>query len=233
MKKLSLILFPLAISACSSDDLDLPIIVEPVSVTTDFNNGDQGWGAGFSDYTQGNEEIFEFKSEIRAVPNSDSQKGFYLSAHNRSDDVFMFLKKQVSGFEPNQRYLLEGTIHFFTNAGTECFGIGGSPGESVYLKAGASEIEPAQADYHMNIDIGAQSQSGNDSVMIGTIGVPGIGCESEQPVGEKTIEFSGEAGFEFVSSADGDIWVYFGTDSGYEGKTQMIYTEVTFTFTPQ
>ena len=233
MKNMSFLLLPLALGACSSDDVELPNVVESLTVSTNFNDGEQGWEAGFSDFSQGNEEIFEFESEISAVPNTDNQNGFYLSAQNRSDDVFMFLKKQVTELEPNQRYLLEGTISFYTNAGTDCFGIGGSPGESVFLKTGAAEIEPAQADYYMNIDIGSQAQSGNDSVVIGTIGVPDIGCESEQPVGQKTMEFTGEDGFEFISSEDGDMWLYFGTDSGYEGRTQMIYTNVEFTLTPQ
>lgn len=233
MQKLSIIFLSLALSACNSDNMDIPNGVENVSVTTNFNNGEQGWKAGFSDYPQGDEDLYFFESRISAVPNNESQKGFYLSSLNRSDDVFMFLKKQVTGLVPNQRYLLEGNIDFLTNAGTDCFGVGGSPGDSVYLKAGASELEPAQADYHMNIDIGGQAISGSDSVLIGTIGVSEIGCEAEQPVGEKTMKFSGEDGFEFISSADGDIWLYFGTDSGFEGTTQMIYTNVSFTITPQ
>lgn len=49
----------------------------------------------------------------------------------------------------------------------------------------------------------------------------------------KTMEFTGEEGFEFISSEDGDMWLYFGTDSGYEGRTQMIYTNVEFSLTPQ
>lgn len=233
MKNISFLLLAFALGACSSDDVDLPDAVESVTVTTNFNDGEQGWEAGFSDYPQGNADIFEFVSEISAVPTTDDQSGFYLSAHNRSDDVFMFLKTQVTELEPNQRYLLEGTISFYTNAGADCVGIGGSPGESVYLKAGATEIEPAQADYYMNIDIGSQSQSGNDSVVLGTIGVPDIGCDSEQPVGQKTMVFTGSEGFEIISSEEGHMWLYFGTDSGYEGQTKMIYTEVEFTLTPQ
>jgi len=231
MRNVSVLLFPIILAGCNSDDIDLPDLDQRVIAETNFNNGKGGWEAGFSDYPQGDEETYEFESKISEIPDSDV-KGFYLSAMNRSDDVFMYLKKHVTGLTPNQRYLLEGTIEFNTNAGVECLGIGGSPGESVYLKAGATEIEPAQADYYMNIDIGSQSQSGSDSVVLGTIGVENVACDSEKAVGQKVLTFRNEDGFEFISSVEGDIWLYFGTDSGFEGNTKMIYRKSAFTITP-
>lgn len=233
MQKLSVIFLSLALSACNSDNMDIPNEVGSISVTTDFNDGEQGWEAGFSDFPQHDIDLYDMDSGIRSLPTDDSQKGFYITSLNRSDDVFMFLKKQITDVEPNQRYLLEGSIEFLSNAGSDCFGVGGSPGDSVYVKTGATELEPAQADYYMNIDIGDQEMTGNDSVLIGTIAASGIDCNELEPIGEKTIEFSQEDGFEFVSSKDGDIWIYFGTDSGYEGVTKIIYTKVSFTLTPQ
>ena len=235
MKKLSIVLLPLILGGCNSDNNDIPDTIETISVTSDFNEGEQGWEAAFSDFPPATPDIdkYHMDSGIRTLSTDDSKKGFYITALNRSDDVFMFLKKQITDVEPNQRYLLEGSIEFFSNAGSDCFGVGGSPGDSVWVKTGATELEPAQADYHMNIDIGDQNISGNDSVLIGTIAAPGIGCDEFEPIGEKTIEFSAEEGFEFISSEDGDVWLYFGTDSGYEGVTKIIYTKVSFTLTPQ
>lgn len=37
--------------------------------------------------------------------------------------------------------------------------------------------------------------SGSNSVVLGTIDVPDIACESEQRVGRKTMEFTGGDGF--------------------------------------
>ena len=46
----------------------------------------------------------------------------------------MFLKKQVGGLRPNAAYAVSVTLDLATNVPTATFGIGGSPGESVFVK---------------------------------------------------------------------------------------------------
>lgn len=53
-------------------------------------------------------------------------------------------------------------------------GVGGAPGEGVYLKAGASVDEPVSAvgagqHLELNIDKGHQSQGGSDAGVMGAI----------------------------------------------------------------
>ena len=62
------------------------------------------------------------------------------------------------------RAMLE--VEIITDVPTNCFGIGGSPGASVYVKAGVSDKEPGRSvdnlnHYRINLDIGNQSNSGN------------------------------------------------------------------------
>ncbi len=35
-----------------------------------------------------------------------------------------------------------------------------------------------------------------------------------------------------TASGDGRVWLLFGTDSGFEGKTEIYYTRISVTFTP-
>ncbi|MCC2606846.1 hypothetical protein [Planctobacterium marinum] len=221
----------LLLAACGSDDNDEPTVPEPVVITTEFNDGKQGWEAGFSDYPVDDEEIYELEAEIADLPDESGDQGFRLKGMNRSDDLFMYLKGRVVGLHPNTDYTLHGSVSFFSNAGADCIGIGGAPGESVYVKMGATEIEPEQLDFYMNIDKGNQSQPGNDAIVIGNIVAEGANCEGTA-FGEKTLEVALEDGFEVQSSASGELWIMIGTDSGYEGLTDMYYTEVHLTLTP-
>ena len=68
--------------------------------------------------------------------------GLYIQGHNRSDDLFMFFKKQVGGLKTDAAYTVVLSLDLATNVPTGSFGIGGSPGESVFVKAGASTAEP-------------------------------------------------------------------------------------------
>jgi hypothetical protein len=111
-----------------------------IVLTNDFNHGSKGWLPGFSDYNLRAGDL-RMLAELRRLPQevSETRSAFYIQSMNRSDDIFMFLKKNVSaedGLEPNQAYRVWFDMRFSSNAPTGCLGVGGSPGDSVYLKAG-------------------------------------------------------------------------------------------------
>lgn len=227
------------LAACGSSSNDnvvtpdpTPDPPQPVTITADFSVDEQSWSAGFSDYPVADADIFELESGITALPSDANAQGFRLKGMNRSDDLFMFLKREVTGLQASQRYTLHGNFSFLSNAGEGCAGIGGAPGESVYVKMGASEIEPEQADYFLNLDKGNQSQSGNDSLVLGNVAAPDADCSLEQ-FGAKTIEIASTDGFDIQASTDGSLWIFIGTDSGFEGLTDLYYTEVNLTLTPE
>lgn len=219
------------LSGCDADDITLVTTPQPVTINTDFNDGEQGWSAGFSDYPVADADIYELESGIADLPGDSEQQGFRLKGMNRSDDLFMYLKGEVIRLSPNTTYTVHGSITFLSNAGVDCFGIGGSPGESVYMKLGASEIEPEQVDFYLNIDKGQQSQSGNDAIVIGNVAAQDASCDGNT-FGSKTITVALEDGFEIQSSTEGTFWIMVGTDSGYEGLTDLYYTEINLTLTP-
>lgn len=197
----------------------------------DFNNGTSVWSAGFADYDPAQPELFELASGIAALPSSFTGKGFMISGHNRSDDLFMFIKAQMTGLSPNTIYSLAAEVEFISNAGPECFGIGGAPGESVYMKVGHSIDEPVQQGYYLNVDKGQQSESGLNAVVIGNVAAEDASCDGSR-FGKAINQTSLEEKLEVLSDGEGKVWIFIGTDSGYEGLTTLYYQHITLLFTP-
>ncbi|HVS31575.1 MAG TPA: hypothetical protein VMS98_08970 [Thermoanaerobaculia bacterium] len=204
-----------------------------LSFTFDFRNGSLGWEAGFADYNPMTD--MRTTAGIRPLPlEAGGGTAWYLSGWNYSDDLFMFLRGRV-GTIPKQNYIVDFSVTFATNAGADCGGIGGAPGQSVYLKMGASPIrpEPVLVDDHLrlNIDKGNQSQSGVLASQAGTISalVP-TPCGSEAPF--STVVRTHTHPYAVESSATGDLWLLFGVDSGFEGFNQIYVQRIEATLTP-
>ena len=80
----------------------------------------------------------------------------------------------------------------------------------------------AFTDYPVNVDKGAQSEGGKNAVVVGD-GAKLVNDEFE--VYElKTL--SNSIPLELETDSDGNLWVFVGTDSGFEGKTVLYYTGV-------
>jgi hypothetical protein len=151
----------------------------------------------------------------------------FCSGNNHSDDLFMFWKGKIGGLEPNRTYRVRFTVEIATSAPRGCVGIGGAPGEGVTVKAGSSSIEPeavaVSGTYRMNVDKGEQSSGGADAAAIGDIANSQL-C-GEEPRWEIK-ELSGERAIETVADKEGTLWLYVGTDSGFEGTTSLYFTRI-------
>jgi hypothetical protein len=199
---------------------------------TDFNKSTDGWMHGFSDFEPTLSEGFEFRFGVNTIPVAPDRKGFLLSAQNRSDDLFMFLKTRLTGLTPNERYSLHANVSFYSNGGAGCVGIGGAPGENVYLKVGHSIAEPRQIGYDLNVDKGGQSDSGRNALFIGNVAVDGIGC-SGTALGKKSVSTDNQQPLTVETDATGAVWVFIGTDSGFEGLTTLYYETIKLQLTPE
>jgi hypothetical protein len=206
----------------------------------EFDFGANGWRGGFSDYslvTSGTRTI----AEIRRLPEplGADRSGFFLQSMNRSDDLFMFLKKVVTaedGIAADRKYRLAYEITFLSNAESGCAGVGGAPGEGVYLKAGASADEPVsilRAGQHleMNIDKGYQSGGGVNAGVVGNIanGTPCSGVDEPPYVRVRKI-YRHQATVQ--TDSRNEMWLIAGTDSAYEGLTGMFIEKIAVRLTP-
>ncbi len=208
-----------------------------VRINDDFRFGAQGWAASFSDYAPIQENIMEFDSGIRSLPAElGSGTAYFISANNRSDDVFMFLVRKLTeaeGIRANKRYQVSFRILLGSNApGNNCAGIGGHPGFSVYLKAGATSVEPRSvlmaSGFVMNVDKGNQSTGGPAATVAGDVSTGTDVC-SNAPFA--TLERIHRHTFSIDSNASGELWLLVGTDSGFEGKTSLYYQSISATLT--
>jgi hypothetical protein len=146
----------------------------------------------------------------------------------------MFIKRKITGLNPNSSYQMRVEISFASNAPTNAVGVGGAPGEGVVLKVGATIVEPLKIvsaipgdnSYRMNINKGAQRNPGPDMDTIGHIGV-------SDTTRAYTLINRSNAGhlFNFTTDSNGDLWVCIGTESGFEAKTTLYYNQITLTFT--
>ena len=208
------------------------------STSFDFSDSDEGWKADFTDLPSNNDDssFFELKVSHTNLPlNLGQRKGIMLSGNNHSDDLFMFIKKKIAGLIPNTTYTLVFEVELASNAPYGAVGAGGSPGESVFLKAGASEVEPVKTiqneNYVLNIDKGNQSTSGTDAIVLGNIATSTATSEY-MLISRNSTAYGASSNdpFKVQSNSAGEIWLIVGTDSGFEGITTVYYTKVNVLF---
>lgn len=221
----------LLVSACSNTDFSLGTGPD-TGIAIDFAT-DRGWRGGQSDYsTQTAPTDVQFQ-EGATLPGPFNGTGLYAAGTNRSDDLFLYAKKRYGGLNPSSRYRLAFELRILTDVASGCVGVGGSPGESVTVKAGASPVEPVTVEtageYRMNVDKGEQTQSGVDALAIGNLANSRIDC-ADGGFEEKTLISSTPLVVE--TNADGDLWILFGIDSGFEAGSELYYLDAAVTATP-
>ncbi|MCY4527959.1 MAG: hypothetical protein OXD46_02860 [Chloroflexi bacterium] len=197
----------------------------------DFMSDAEGWMVGFADLpVDYNQSIYELHHEHRQLPDGLAGSGIFVQGHNRSDDLFMFLKRRSDGLRPNTTYAVSVSIDLATNVQAGLFGIGGSPGESVFVKAGASTIEPlveedSNRHLRMNIDKGNQSRGGESMVVLGNVAHPEV-ANREYRI--KTLDNT-DLPLSVTTDSEGRVWLIVGTDSGFEGLSQLYYARISYT----
>jgi len=191
------------------------------SSSFDFSDCDHGWVAGFADYDVDEPAKFQLEHGFRARPVELGPGGsLFISGMNRSDDLFMYYKKKLSGLPRSSPCSLSFSIELASKYISEV-GVGGNPGLGVTLKGCASKTEPVLgADGRLDIDIGAQQNPGSDSTVLGHIDKPVDGTDRYV-----LIQRGSEKRLKSETAADGSLWVLIGSDSGYEGKTALYYTK--------
>jgi heat shock protein HslJ len=202
-----------------------------------FEDSPDGWSHGFADLpADADPQFYQLDGGRRALPGELVGGGYNLRGDNHSDDLFMFLKVQAGGLEPNTTYDVKFLVDLATAVPEGLMGIGGSPGESVYLKVGASSIEPSAVEdgsgyLRMNIDKGQQAQGGADMIVLGHIA---YASDSAADGGEwqmKSLD-STEQPFSIITDDSGQVWFIIGTDSGFEGLTDVYFDAISISLTP-
>lgn len=194
------------------------------SNTFDFSKDQHGFQVGFSDYSAKPEDTVRYALKYAYTLDPRGDKAILISGNNYSQDLFMFLKKKLTGLQPGTSYTITFNVEFASNAR-----IGSSiMGESVYMKVGATAIEPKSTvnndKYVMNIDKGDQSQSGADMIAIGNVAAPSDSDEYAKI--QRTNASSIDQPLQVRTNEDGELWLIVGTDSAFDGVTTLFYTSI-------
>ena len=199
----------------------------------DFSASDHGFVAGFADYPSQDFDpaLYDLVANQRARPaNLGGAPALFIGGSNRSDDLFMFWKKRITGLPPNTPVRLTMEIEFASKYAVGLIGIGGAPGEGVAVKAGAVPFEPqavidTRSDnwWRMNLDKGNQSVGGADMTVVGHVGEPDDGTENYAML----VRGQHGAALTAMTAADGSLWLIFGSDSGFEGRSELYYSRLT------
>lgn len=195
----------------------------------DFSQGQHGWQHGFAEYPTGpNDSVYyELKYAYQLEPGGS--KSIMLSGNNRSTELFMYLKRKLDGLSPNTVYTLTFNVSLFADAQQQGLVEEIAAGENVYLKVGATSIEPKSLidrdRFIMNIDKGSLHESGNDMIAIGNLS----SATNTYMQITRTNSANIDSPFRVKSNSRGEIWLIVGTDSGSSGKTTLYYTKVNLT----
>lgn len=193
----------------------------------DFEQGTQGWVGDFADLPIDGHDIYDLEIDHGPIPEETGSTGnaLRIQGNNRSDDLFMYFKTYVDGLEPSTSYHIVFDVEMASKYPENSVGAGGSPGSSVYVKVGATTHEPdveVEDDYfRMNIDKGNQSQEGADMINVGTVGI-----EGEEEAYTLIRRGNADRPFEVPTDGQGGLWLIIGTDSGFEGLSNLYYNSV-------
>lgn len=183
---------------------------------------DGAWTFGTADYSEQTapEDIV---TRVEPLPAPFTGSGLVLAATNRSDDALVYAVRVVDELPPGSNWDVGVDPEIVTQTPTGCVGVGGSPGESVWMVASAAgkPIAPVliNGETRLDLDRGNQSQGGPQGVVLGTIAATSTNCSGEVPAESKSFL----AGRFLTAQADaqGRIWVMVGMDSGFEARSRI------------
>lgn len=209
--------------------------------TLSFERGPLTFQPLFADLPVEGQDIYELDFAYEALPAPlQHRRGLRMTGMNRSDDLAMLIKAPVGGLVPDTVYQVELEVEYATPVPSGCAGVGGSPGESVYVKLGAVESEPRAVEINeggtrylrLNFDFGNQSQSGERALVVGNMA---NSQECDNPDGVWELKTGSTQGTPFLARSDsaGRIWVVAGTDSAFEGLTIVYYTSLRVRLQPR
>ena len=208
------------------------------SIGTDINysfaQNIDGWEFGYSDYT-----TLTKPTDVEHIhtisPIQGASKALYMSGTNESSSLLLYATRKVNGLLPKTIYKGKFTVTFASDTPAGCAGVGGSPGESVWLIGAASGTKPenrqTREDFRLNISRGNQSTAGDSSDVLGTIGVSGIPCTGNNR--QAAIKSLGPSKWiPFTTDDTGSAWILVGLDSGFESYSRIWLQSIKFTYQP-
>lgn len=200
------------------------------TVTFDFTESNEGWAHGFADYPAGEKDSLYYQLNGKHASFDGLGKAFRVAGVNHNADLFMFVKKKISGLRPNTNF----TVTFDMDMACQTSSLIGpdSNGDNYFVKTGATALEPKSViegnRVTMNIDKGENAQSGSDMFFIGNI----AGAYTGGPYTNVNLTNSFvDQPIETRSNSRGELWLVVGIDSNVKGDVAMYFRKIAVVLT--
>jgi len=218
----------LSLSACNSEERNN---VDPVrTMISEFQTGVEGWTGDYALYNRADTTKVAFAMERDSLPSDiDSLRwGLRLEGTNVGDSIFLFLKKEIAGLNPEKTY----NVSFDINLASNFPDLPGATGKNISLKAGASATEPVKkllsGYYNVSIKKGLWNQDGAEMSIIGD-----VVNNSARAVYQLVNRNSSSKNISVKPGSDGKIWVCIGEDTRFKGRTVLYYDMIKVTVREQ
>jgi hypothetical protein len=223
--------FILSLSGClNNDDAPKPLLVS----TAIFKNDAEGWEAQFAEYEPGLEDSLKlsFNHTTFMVSESVGQvSAVKQSGYATNSDLFMYIKRQISGFKPNTTYDVFFSLELYAQLNEDFNGDLDDPDNGSFLKVGILKNEPdtmvvndienlGKKQVITNFEKGEDKITGPNMAYLGKIEHTD---RNESPL----LLIATSEGYSLLGTADdeGKMWVMVGVDTN-----QPIYQSIFYSF---
>ncbi|HET9275224.1 MAG TPA: hypothetical protein VFN96_04070, partial [Gemmatimonadales bacterium] len=158
------------------------------------------------------------------APLNTTRNGLYLAGTNYNNDLFTYFKRYICCLAPGATFHATIEVQIASAVHGGCTALG----PNVWVKAGASTLEPDSVDvngvYQFTLNKGDQSASG-DYTQLGDIRNVLAGCPTPGTWDLKaTLRRRQTASF--TSGVDGGFWFFLGVESGDPGRHELYFTGI-------
>lgn len=191
--------------------------------TSTFQRDAEDWTGDVALFKNGQQDTIAFNIKQGKIPGStdSTSRGLSVSGKNIGDNLFLFIKKKITGLDPALTY----KVAYQINIGTSYPDTVGSAGRLIFIKAGASPNEPVKElknnYYNVSIDLGSLSQSGAEMMYLGTAG-NGLDSVAYRSI----VRTNANLAVEVKPNAAGEIWLCVGAETSYKGLIQLYYDRI-------
>lgn len=228
--------FFLSLSGClNSDEQTNPLLLS----NSIFVDDAEGWEAQFSEYEPGLEDSLKLSfthDQFMATESIGNVTAVVQSGYATNSDLFMFIKRQISGFKPNTLYSIVFNLELFAQLNEDFNGDLADDNNGSFLKAAVYTIEPDtivvdDSDHPgkkivlTNFDKGDGRVSGPNMAFIGKL-------EFTTPDEAPVLLIGTSEGDDLLGTADseGKMWMMIGVDTNQPIYQSIFYSYILIQF---
>ncbi len=218
----ALLIVAIAFTSCSKEESG----VLEMNLSFDFSKEYQGWTYDMSNYVEGEQQSIAYACKYTRLPQplNTNKSALLLSAKNMGGDLFFYIRRQITGLQPNTQYSINFQMELASNAPSIATEAGSA--NDVYVKVGASTREPRTVKngtvYNFSLDKGIKKDSdGQDLKVIGN-----ISNGTTEPVYTLFERNSSNKTIIAETDAMGNLWLVVGFDSNYKSRTSLFISQL-------